>query len=396
MENHILQGFRMSNNKLLRIYLIATEPSGDVIGSNLINSLKKEKGIKVEIYGIGGTKMIESGLVKSLFPIKELSIFGIFEIIPKIYKVLSLLKRTEKDLIKIKPDVLITIDSPDFNFRILKRISNKIPFTTKIHYVAPTVWAWRSGRAKYLSNYIDKLLTILPFEKKYFTKYNLNTKFVGHPVYEIRKYKTINKKNLYFKYKIKNGCKIISFLPGSRLSELKKSIPVLIETINLIKNRSDLNIHVLFYILPHLKKYFNKYNFDFPYSLVDETDKYDAFKISNAAISSSGTVAVELSYFSIPTIVIYKLNFLSYLIAKIFVKIKHANLLNILAKKYIIPEFLQFKCRPDLICNELIKLLNNNSYAKKQLYECKKILFKLKINNKLPSVNAVNEIINDF
>ena len=364
----------MSNNKLLRIYLIATEPSGDVIGSNLINSLKKEKGIKVEIYGIGGTKMIESGLVKSLFPIKELSIFGIFEIIPKIYKVLSLLKRTEKDLIKIKPDVLITIDSPDFNFRILKR----------------------SGRAKYLSNYIDKLLTILPFEKKYFTKYNLNTKFVGHPVYEIRKYKTINKKNLYFKYKIKNGCKIISFLPGSRLSELKKSIPVLIETINLIKNRSDLNIHVLFYILPHLKKYFNKYNFDFPYSLVDETDKYDAFKISNAAISSSGTVAVELSYFSIPTIVIYKLNFLSYLIAKIFVKIKHANLLNILAKKYIIPEFLQFKCRPDLICNELIKLLNNNSYAKKQLYECKKILFKLKINNKLPSVNAVNEIINDF
>ena len=386
----------MGNNKLLKIYLIATEPSGDVIGSNLINSLKKEKGIKVEIHGIGGTKMIESGLVKSLFPIKELSIFGIFEIIPKIYKVLSLLKRTEKDLIKIKPDVLITIDSPDFNFRILKRISNKIPFTTKIHYVAPTVWAWRSGRAKYLSNYIDKLLTILPFEKKYFTKYNLNTKFVGHPVYEIRKDKTINKKNLYFKYKIKNGCKIISFLPGSRLSELKKSIPVLIETINLIKNRSDLNIHVLFYILPHLKKYFNKYNFDFPYSLVDETDKYDAFKISNAAISSSGTVAVELSYFSIPTIVIYKLNFLSYLIAKIFVKIKHANLLNILAKKYIIPEFLQFKCRPDLICNELIKLLNNNSYAKKQLYECKKILFKLKINNKLPSVNAVNEIINDF
>ena len=396
MENHILQGFRMSNNKLLRIYLIATEPSGDVIGSNLINSLKKEKGIKVEIYGIGGTKMIESGLVKSLFPIKELSIFGIFEIIPKIYKVFYLLKRTEKDLLKIKPNVLVTIDSPDFNFRILKRISNKIPFTTKIHYVAPTVWAWRSGRAKYLSNYIDKLLTILPFEKKYFTKYNLNTKFVGHPVYEIRKYKTINKKNLYFKYKIKNGCKIISFLPGSRLSELKKSIPVLIETINLIKNRSDLNIHVLFYILPHLKKYFNKYNFDFPYSLVDETDKYDAFKISNAAISSSGTVAVELSYFSIPTIVIYKLNFLSYLIAKIFVKIKHANLLNILAKKYIIPEFLQFKCRPDLICNELIKLLNNNSYAKKQLYECKKILFKLKINNKLPSVNAVNEIINDF
>ena len=376
--------------------MIATEPSGDVIGSNLIKSLKKTKKNRFKIFGIGGPKMIKSGLTKSLFQIKKLSIFGIFEIIPKIYKVFSLLKMTEKDLIKIKPNVLVTIDSPDFNFRVLKRISNKIPFTKKIHYVAPTVWAWRSGRAKYLSNYVNKLLTILPFEKKYFTKYNLNTKFVGHPVYEIRKDKKINKKKLYVKYKIKNGCKILSFLPGSRVSELKKSLPVLIETINLIKNRSNFNIHVLFYILPHLKKYFNKYKFNFLYSIIDETDKYDAFKISNAAISTSGTVAVELSYFNIPTIVIYKLNLFSYLIAKIFVKIKHANLLNILAKKYIIPEFLQFKCRPDLICNELIKLLNNNSYAKKQLYECKKILFKLKINNKLPSVNAVNEIISDF
>ena len=385
-----------NQKKSIKIYMIATEPSGDVIGSNLIKSLKKTKKNRVKIFGIGGPKMIKSGLTKSLFQIRKLSIFGIFEIIPKIYKVFSLLKMTEKDLIKIKPNVLVTIDSPDFNFRVLKRISNKIPFTKKIHYVAPTVWAWRSGRAKYLSNYVNKLLTILPFEKKYFTKYNLNTKFVGHPVYEISKDKKINKKKLYVKYKIKKGCKILSFLPGSRVSELKKSVPVLIETINLIKSRSNFNIHVLFYILPHLKKYFNKYKFNFLYSIIDETDKYGAFKISNAAISTSGTVAVELSYFNIPTIVIYKLNLFSYLIAKIFVKIKHANLLNILAKKYIIPEFLQFKCRPDLICNELIKLLNNNSYAKKQLYECKKILFKLKINNKLPSVNAVNEIISDF
>ena len=166
-----------SIKKSIKVYLIATEPSGDIIGSNLIKSLKKAKN-KVQIFGIGGPNMINSGLTKSLFPIKELSILGIFEIIPKIYKVFSLLKSTEKDLIKIRPNVLVTIDSPDFNFRVLKKISNKIPFTKKIHYVAPTVWAWRGGRAKYLSKYIDKLLTILPFESKYFTKYNLKTKFV--------------------------------------------------------------------------------------------------------------------------------------------------------------------------------------------------------------------------
>ena len=380
--------------KRIKVYLIATEPSGDVIGSNLIKSLKKEKKIKVKIYGIGGRKMISSGLVKSLFPIKKLSIFGIFEIIPNIFNIFNLLNKTEKDLIKTKPNLLVTIDSPDFNFRILKRISKKIPFTKKIHYVAPTVWAWRSGRAKYLSNYVDKLLTILPFENKYFTKHNLNTKFVGHPIYEIEKNKKINKKNLYIKYKIKNGSKIISFLPGSRLSELKKSLPVLIETINIIRNHSNFKIHVLFYILPHLRKYFNKYKFNFSYSLINEIDKYDAFKISNAAISSSGTVAIELSYFNIPTIVIYKLNFLSYLIVKTFVKIKYANLLNILENKYIVPEFLQFKCRPELVAKELLKLIENSSYAKKQIDNTKKSLLKLKNNNKLPSVNAVNEIIN--
>ena len=387
----------MSSIKKIKVYLIATEPSGDVIGSNLIKSLKKVNKHKVQFFGIGGPKMIKSGLVKSLFSINELSIFGIFEIIPKIFKVFSLLKKTENDLLKIKPNVLITIDSPDFNFRILKRISDKTLQTKKIHYVAPTVWAWRSGRAKYLSNYIDKLLTILPFENKYFKKYNLVTKFVGHPIYEIKKNKKINKKIFNYKYKIKDGYKIVSFLPGSRLSEIKRSIPVLIETINLIRNQTNHKLHVLFYILPHLKKYFDKYKFDFSYSLINEIDKYDAFKISNAAISTSGTVAVELSYFKVPTIVIYKLNLFSYFFAKVFVKIKYANILNILENKYIIPEFLQFKCRPNLISNELIRLLKNKSYSKTQINNAQKALIKLKNNNnKLPSLNAVNEIIYDF
>ena len=384
----------MSSIKKIKVYLIATEPSGDVIGSNLIKSLKKVNKNKVQFFGIGGPKMIKSGLVKSLFSINELSIFGIFEIIPKIFKVFSLLKKTENDLLKIKPNVLVTIDSPDFNFRILKRISDKTLQTKKIHYVAPTVWAWRSGRAKYLSNYIDKLLTILPFENKYFKKYNLVTKFVGHPIYEIKKNKKINKKIFNYKYKIKDGYKIVSFLPGSRLSEIKRSIPVLIETFNLIRNQTNYKLHVFFYILPHLKKYFDKYKFDFSYSLINEIDKYDAFKISNAAISTSGTVAVELSYFKVPTIVIYKLNLFSYFLAKVFVKIKHANILNIMENKYIIPEFLQFKCRPILISNELIRLLKNKSYSKKQVNNAQKSLIKLKNSNKkLPSLNAVNEII---
>ena len=383
----------MKSNKLIKIYIIATEPSGDVIGSNLIKSFKKEKDINVRFYGVGGHKMIKSGLVKSLFPIEELSIFGLFEVFPKIYKVFKLLKKTENDLLQKKPNFLITIDSPDFNFRILKRISNKIPLIKKIHYVAPTVWAWRSGRAKHLANYVDKLITILPFEKKYFTKYHLETKFVGHPVFDLNNSKKANIKNLYKKYNIKKNTYVISCLPGSRLSELKRSLPVLIKSMQLLKEKTKKNIHILFYILPHLIKSFQKFKFNFNYSLVVEKDKYKCFKISDVAVSTSGTAALELSYFKIPTIVIYKLNLFSYFLAKIFVRVKYANLLNIIEKKYIIPEFLQFKCRPDLISFELLKLLSNKNYSKKQISNAQKALNKLRSNNKLPSVNVVKEII---
>ena len=386
---------KLKQKKNLKIYIIATEPSGDVIGSNLIKTFKKLKQYNIKFYGIGGPEMINSGLIKSLFPIKMLSLFGISEILPKIFNIYKLINKTKKNIIKTKPDVLITIDSPDFNFKILKKIYKKLPTTKKIHYVAPTVWAWRKNRAKYLSKYVDKLLTILPFEKKYFTKFNLNTKFVGHPIYEIKKNKKDVKK-LFDKFQIKKNSKIISILPGSRLSEIKKSLPVLIKTIDLIKKNTNFKINILFYILPHLKKYFHKFKFNFSYSLIKQSEKFKAFQISNVAVSTSGTVAIELSYLNIPTIVIYKLNMISYLIAKIFVRIKYANLLNILAKKYIIPEFLQYKCKPELIYNELSKLLNDNIYSNNQIKNSKKSLLKLKFNNKLPSVNAVNEIINEI
>ena len=383
----------MIKKRNLNIYMIATEPSGDAIGSFLIESLKK-KNKKIKIYGIGGQKMIKSGLKKSLFPIKKLSIFGVFEVIPKIFNIINLINKTYRDVIKLKPDILITIDSPDFNFRILKKIINKSSFIKKIHYVAPTVWAWREGRAKKLASYADKLLTILPFEDNYFKKYKLDSVFVGHPIYDINKNLKINKKKFYLKYKIKNNYKIISFLPGSRLNEIKRTLSFFIKKINLINNKFDLEIHVLFNILPHLKKYFYKYNIDFPHSIVDEKDKYKSFNFSNAAISASGTAAIELSYFKVPTIIVYKLNLLSYFVAKILVKIKFANLINIIENKYIIPEFLQFKCNPKLISKELLKLLSNKKYSQTQLINCKKALLKLKKNKNLPSENAAKEILN--
>ena len=386
----------MSNNKLLKIYLIATEPSGDVIGANLINSLKNiNKKYKFFFYGIGGQKMIDAGLKEILFPIEKLSLVGFLEIIPKLRTIIHLFKETENNIKKIKPDFLITIDSPDFNFRILKKIYKNSLNIRKVHYVAPTVWAWRKNRARDISKYIDHLFTILPFEKKYFTKYGLKTTFVGHPIFDIKALRKNETTYVKKKYKVKNNQIILSILPGSRRSEIKRTMPVLIKSIKNLELIIDKDIHVFFYILPHLKKYLKKIELNFNYSLIDEEDKYAAFKISNAAICASGTVALELSYFNVPTIVIYKLNFFSYFIAKIFVKVNYANILNILENRFIIPEFLQFECQPKNIVKELFKLLKDKNYAIKQIKEANKSLIKLKLKNKKPSVVAANEIINE-
>ena len=379
----------------IKIYLISTEPSGDVIGANLITSLKRinQKKYKFDFYGVGGVKMLKAGLKKSLFPIEQLSIFGFFEVVPKLFKILNLLSMTIKNIDKIKPDFLITIDSPDFNFRVLQRMFKKDYHIKKIHYVAPTVWAWRKNRAKILSKYADQLLTILPFESKYFIKHNLKTKFIGHPIFDIKinRPKQINKINK--KYNIKGNPMILSFLPGSRYSEMIQTIPVFIEVMKNLKKKFDKNVHVFLYLLPHLRKYIKKYNLNFSYSIIDEDYKHYAFQRSDAAVCASGTAALELSYFKVPTIVIYKVNFLTYLIAKLFIKVKYANLINILRNKEIIPEFIQFKCKPKLIVNRLIMLFKNNNYRNKQLLEVKKTMPLLKVNKNLPSVNAANEIL---
>ena len=384
----------MDTNKI-KIYLISTEPSGDVIGANLINSFKRinQEKYKFNFYGVGGRKMIKAGLKKSLFPIEQLSIFGFFEVVPKLFKIFNLLSITIKDIDKIKPDFLITIDSPDFNFRVLKRMFKKSYQVKKIHYVAPTVWVWRKNRAKILSKYADQLLTILPFESKYFIKHNLKTKFVGHPIFDIKikRPKQIDKINK--KYNINGNPIILSFLPGSRHSEIIRTIPVFIRVMEDLKKKFKKNVHVLLCLLPQLRKYINKYNLNFPYSIIDEDDKYYAFQKSDAAVCASGTAALELSYFKVPTIVIYKVNSLTYLSAKLFIKVKYANLINILRNKEIIPEFIQFKCNPKLIVSRLIMLFKNKNYRNKQLLEAKKTIPLLKANKKLPSINAANEIL---
>src|SRR6056300_637079 len=202
-------------NKKLIIFIIAGELSGDNLGEGLLKNLKSITKNNIEIYGIGGAKMIAQGL-NSIFDIKNLSIMGILEVIYKIPKILTLLSLTKKKIIEINPDVVITIDSPGFNFRLQKSI--KELNIKRFHYVAPSVWAWKSYRAKKISKFLDHLFVLYPFEKKYFTIHGLNTTFTGHPIAFDNKY---IKNEYFFDDSLKNNSILkIGILPGSRLSEI--------------------------------------------------------------------------------------------------------------------------------------------------------------------------------
>ena len=212
-----------------KIYLIAGEPSGDLLGSRLMRAIKKQTNGEVEFYGVGGDTMKREGL-NSLFDISDLAIMGLLEIIPSIPKVLRHIRNTVNDIIRVQPDVVVTIDSWSFSARVHKALRKKKTNIPQMHYVAPQVWAWKKKRAKTMYKYIDRLLTLFPYEPKYFTPYNLPTDFIGHPVIESEAVHA-DAQAFYQKFSVPQDKKIMTVLPGSRKTEVSRLLPVFLESI---------------------------------------------------------------------------------------------------------------------------------------------------------------------
>ena len=377
------------NNKKLKIFIVAGELSGDNLGEGLIIELKKVIR-NLEIYGVGGEKMISQGL-KPIFDIKTLSIMGIFEVITKIPKILKLLKLTKKKIIEIKPDIVVTIDAPGFSFRLQKSIKNlKLK---RLHYVAPSVWAWKSYRAKRISKFLDHLLVLYPFEREYFTVHGLNTTFIGHPIAFDHKYKV----NDYFcedSLKDKSLLKI-GFFPGSRLSEIDKLLPIFVKSAHLINSNYE---NVKFYIITtksfkgKIDKYFNTTELNY-YITDDQNEKYNVFNNIDFALCASGTVTIELAKASTPMLVVYKLNFVTWYIVKILAKVKTATILNILLKEKFIPELFQNDANEDNIFNIISNYINHSNIRDNQIKKLTIGINKLKNTEGKPSEIAVNEIL---
>ena len=363
----------------MKIVIIATEASGDFLGSELIKAIRLKKR-NVVIKGIGGPLMINS-MFKSWVSISKFNAIGIYEVLIRIFKFMELIKFTEKKIRDFQPDIIISIDSPSFNYRLLKKLSDlKRNKTQFIHYVAPTVWAWKSYRAKLFANLYHKLFVLFKFEKKYFIKHKLKTIVVGHQAFFKRKQISRKKRK-------------IIFLLGSRTSEIKNNIKefsLLID--NIISEYENFSFYILTF-KNHLN-YFSELKNKFKRIQI-VTDTYEKQKImseSFLAVAASGTVTLELAKFHIPMIVVYKTHFITKLIIKLLVRVKYACLINIFFKKLIIPEFLFNNFTHKKVLPKFRDLVENKITREEQIKYLKVFSSKMLIKKKNPAEIIVDSI----
>ena len=382
---------------MTKIFIIAAEASGDNLGSKIIKQLK-EQNPKAQIKIIGGVNMQKQGL-KSLFNIQILSVMGFFEVLPKLFKIIKLINLATREVIKFAPDILLTIDSPDFNFRVAKKVkkADLVGKIKKIHLIAPSVWAYREKRAEKIAKIYDQLLCILPFEPPYFTKYGLKSDFIGHPILE--NYLNLPKKTENFQviHQIKSNQKIILITPGSRIGEIGRILPIFTEAFNIAQTKHK-NLIPVILTTNNTEKLIKDQieNFAIKPILVNgnnEQEKVQIMQAANFAIAKSGTNAVELSFFDIPLVTAYKVNPLSAFIFRAMSNLKYVNLINILANKEIIPELIQEKCQPNQIAKQLNCLITDPKKSKLQTNLSQQMLkTMLPGNQEAPSLVAANLI----
>ena len=361
------------------IAIVAGESSGDLLGSHLIRSLKSSRS-DLKFIGIAGPKMMKEGAV-SLFLMEELSVRGYFEAFKKLFHLIQLRKNLLNQILNQKPDLFIGVDAPDFNFWIERQLKKKgIPV---IHYVSPSIWAWRGNRLNKIKKSVDHMLTIFPFEKNIYSKANIQATFVGHPLAEMIPLYS-NKKKAQDKLKIIKATKVIALLPGSRQGEVTWHAQLLIDSATEISKRiRDVKFLVP---LPTRETYdiFSKTLFKNTHAELDIQllvgHASDAINAADLVIVASGTATLETALYKKPMIVIYKMSSISWQILKRMRYLPFVSLPNILLNKFIVPELLQSDATSDNISSKAIEILKNAPYRKNLLIQFTKIHHQLKQN----------------
>jgi len=353
-----------------KIFVLTGEPSGDKLASTVISKLKI-KYPKIEYLAVGGTHLKKLG-ISSIFDLKEITYLGFTSVLFNIFKIKSKINNTVDEIIKFNPDILFSVDSPDFTLRVAQRVKKINTNIKTIHYVAPQVWVWRKNRVKKIKKFIDHMLLLFNFEKEYFDKENVKNTFVGHPLIESNQ----NNKTIIESILPKDK-KIISLFPGSRKSETNVLLPILIDFIKLMNKKNE-GYFFYFHATEENKNLIienvKKLNIDNLDVASEENIKSKILSNSVFAVSKSGTVSLQICSSNIPSIIIYKLSFINFVIFKMLVNVKFANIINIINNKEVIPELLQKECNANEIYKSVIYFLKNPDLIQKQLTECSKTL----------------------
>ena len=373
-----------------KIFVLTGEPSGDKLASTVISKLKINNP-DIEYLSVGGTHIKKLG-IQSIFDLKDITYLGFTSVILNIFKIRKKIDKTVNEIVKFNPDILFSIDSPDFTLRVAEKVKNINNNIKTIHYVAPQVWVWRKNRVKKIKKFIDHMLLLFNFEKKFFDVENIKNTFVGHPLIEKKDNVKTTLENLFSSDK-----KIISLFPGSRKSETNVLLPILLNFIKLM-NKKNLDYSFVFHATDENKEFIidkvkntNSDNIDV---ISDENIKDQVLSNSTFAVSKSGTISLQISSANIPSIIIYKLSFINFMIFKLLVNVRFANIINIINDKEVIPELLQKECNAEEIYKTVIYFLKNPELIEKQLIDCKKTLEGIKSKSSSSSEAAL--ILNNY
>ena len=368
-----------------KIFILTGETSGDKLASKVISKLKILNN-KIDYLSVGGDYIKALG-IKSLFDLNEITYLGFTKVIFNIFKIKKKINYTVKKIIEYNPDVLFSVDSPDFTLRVSKEVKKIKPNIKTIHFVAPKVYVWRENRVKKLKSFIDHILLLFPFEKKYFEKENIDSTFTGHPLLESN---TID--NIDFTQLLNGKKKFISIFTGSRLSEINILIPILFKFIKLMNEKYHDILFVFHSTTEHatlIKKLVSFENFKNCEVISDEKIKSSILKKSIFAVSKSGTISLEICNAKVPSIIIYKMNNINFFIIKLLVKVKFANIVNITANEEIIPELLQSNCNSKNIFNTVSNLIQNQEALEKQVYKTQEVIKTFKTDRSAEIASSV-------
>ncbi|MEX2615972.1 MAG: lipid-A-disaccharide synthase [Alphaproteobacteria bacterium] len=373
----------------LTIFLLAGEPSGDVLGGRLMAALRELHDGEIDFRGVGGPAMEDEG-IKSLFPMGELSIMGLVEILPHVRKLFARMQETAAEIDAVAPHAVITIDAPAFAQGVATRIRNRgIP---RIHYVAPQLWAWRPWRVRKIRRHFDHLLALLPFEPAWFARHGISCDFVGHPVIEID-----SGGETGAAFRERNGIAAdvpaICVLLGSRRGEVTRLALPFRETVSLLK-RDHPGLVAVLPTVPNVAELVRAETSDWPVPVIvtdNPKQKSAAFAACDVGLAASGTATLELALAGVPFAVAYRVALMTYLLARPLMRVRFANIINLILDREVIPELLQNDCRADRLAATVAPLFGDA--GKRQVAETEVALAQLGKNGPPPSRRAAEAVL---